>query len=69
MVDGNRISIADIRAAGHCVKGVREWFERHDLDFRGFLKDGIEEEEFVSKGDHLAAQVVSHKKNQKVRDG
>lgn len=56
------ITIADIRRAGHCTSGARRWFEAHGLDFAAFLKDGIESEEFVTKGDALAARVVDLKR-------
>lgn len=57
-----RITITDIRAAGHCARGARDWFERHGFDFRTFLKDGISEDEFLATGDSLAAEVIKHKR-------
>lgn len=60
------VRIADIRAAGYCVKGARKWFELHDLDFKAFLRDGIPAAELVEKGDALAKRVVEMKR---VRDG
>lgn len=56
------ITITDIRAAGHCVRGAREWFERHGLDFRAFLKDGISADELLATGDGLAVEVIKHKR-------
>lgn len=58
-----RIYIKDIRDAGHCVKGTRDWFDRHGLDFRKFLREGISEEEFTTKGDALARRIVDLKKS------
>lgn len=57
-----RITITDIRAAGHCARGAKAWFERHDLDFKDFLKNGIEEEELLKSGDALAVRVVDMKR-------
>jgi arsenate reductase-like glutaredoxin family protein len=57
----SRITITDVRDAGHCVRGTREWFERHGLDFRAFLKDGISEEDFLATGDAIAGEVVKSK--------
>lgn len=57
-----RIYISDIRAAGHCVKGIKSWFDAHDLDFRRFLQEGIEETTFIESGDALAVRVVELKK-------
>jgi hypothetical protein len=52
------IKMNDVISAGHCARGTRRWFEAHDLDFRDFLKNGVDAELFVAKGDHLAADVV-----------
>lgn len=57
-----RITIDDIRKAGHCVRGAGAWFARHDMDFRSFLKNGVPESEFLEKGDALAQQVVDRKR-------
>jgi arsenate reductase-like glutaredoxin family protein len=54
----DRITIADIQASGHCVRGARRWFEQHGLDFADFLKNGITIEEFLKSGDGLAEIVV-----------
>ena len=35
------VTIDDVRAVGLCVNGSRAWFERHALDFRAFLRDGL----------------------------
>lgn len=61
MTDNPIIRIDDIRKAGHCVTGAREWFERHGLDFRAFLKDGIPADEFIEKGDALSKRIVERK--------
>jgi hypothetical protein len=55
---GQKITIDDIRKTGHCVAGARDWFFRHDLDFRDFIRNGIEEEKFLASGDVIAAQIV-----------
>lgn len=57
-----RITITDVRAAGHCARGAKDWFERHGLDFRAFLKDGASEEELLATGDALAVEVIKHKR-------
>jgi len=59
-----RVTIADIRAAGHCPRGTKDWFEAHGLDFRAMLRDGIDEALFLERGDELAQHVVDHKKAQ-----
>jgi hypothetical protein len=59
------ITMNDVMQAGHCARGARRWFENHDLDFRSFLKNGIDSELFVEKGDHLAQDVVDKVKARK----
>lgn len=56
------ITIDDVRKAGHCTRGAKDWFDRHGLDFRRFLKAGIDEEEFLAAGDALAELVVAAKR-------
>lgn len=57
-----RITIHDCRRVGHCVRGVRDWFQEHGLDFRAFMQHGIDERTFIEKGDALSAQIVAAKK-------
>jgi hypothetical protein len=59
MPSDQKITIDDIRKTGHCVAGARDWFSRHDLDFRDFLRNGISEQKFLASGDVLAAEVVT----------
>lgn len=56
-----RITIDDCRRY-YCCWGIRGWFRRHGLDFRRFLDEGIDAEEFVAKGDWRAQQVVEAKR-------
>lgn len=57
----SRISIDDVRKAGYCVRGAKTWFEDHGMDFRDFLVRGIDQDEFILKGDHKARIVVEKK--------
>ena len=36
------IRIEDARKIGYCIKAQKQWFEKHDLDFRDYVKNGIE---------------------------
>lgn len=58
-----RITIEDVIAAGHCVRGARRWFEGHGFDFRQFRRDGATEGELLATGDALAAQVIARKRS------
>ena len=57
------ITVTDCRRAGHCATGIKQWFDSHDLDFRDFLKNGIEEEKFLATGDAMAVRVVALKRD------
>lgn len=38
-----KVTAADVRKAGYCLKGCRAWFEDHpDLDYRDFVRNGID---------------------------
>ena len=63
------ITITDIRQAGHCVAGARGWFHSYGLDFRDFLKHGIDAETFLATGDALAQQVVDRKIERETLNG
>lgn len=58
-----RITIDDVRLAGHCVAGARDWFGRHGLDFRDFIRNGIAEETFLASGDGIAVEIVKAKRD------
>lgn len=59
-----RIRIHDVRAAGFCVTGTRRWFDRHDLDFRQFLREGIDADTLLATGDAMAQRVVAAKRKE-----
>lgn len=63
------ITITDIREAGHCVAGARTWFKAYDLDFREFLKNGLDSEVLLATGDGLAEQVIQRKIERETADG
>ena len=65
----DRIFIEDIRAVGHCVKGIRGWFESNNLDFRAFLNDGIDQETFLATDDAMAQHVVDKKLEREAANG
>jgi len=51
------ITMDDIRRH-HCVAGIRRWFAANGLDFRDFMKNGIESDVLLATGDALAVAVV-----------
>lgn len=52
------VTIQHVRQAKMCSKGTREFFERHNLDWNKFVKEGLPEEQFLATNDAMAAQVV-----------
>jgi len=42
------IVMRDCRAAKMCSGGVRKWFDRHQLDWKDFLDNGLDEEAFLA---------------------
>jgi hypothetical protein len=64
-MSGGKITIDDVRLAGHCVAGARDWFDRHGLDFRDFIRNGIAEERFLAAGDAIAAEIVKAKQDRR----
>ncbi len=55
------VTIDDIRRCGYCVAGAKRWFEAHGLDFPAFLREGMNGQQFIDRGDELARQVVEAK--------
>ena len=54
------VTINDVRAAGLCVNGSRAWFARHGLDFRAFLREGLDAQTLLATNDAMALRVVEH---------
>jgi len=58
------VTIDDVRAAGLCVNGSRAWFARHGLDFRAFLREGLDAQTLLATGDAMALRVVEYARQQ-----
>lgn len=48
-----QIRIVDLRACGVCPR-ARLWFERHRIDWRAFVRDGVDVETLRATGDQLS---------------
>jgi hypothetical protein len=66
---GVRVTINDIRLAGHCVSGARDLFRAYDIDFREFIRNGMDSDDFLATGDAFAKQVVERKMEREARNG
>lgn len=58
-----KITMRDIRAARMCSNGARAFFERHNLDWQKFLKEGLDSDLIEATGDAMALNVVKVAKN------
>ena len=66
---GVNVTITDIRLAGHCVAGARDWFKAYDLDFREFIRNGMDSDILLATGDGLAVQVIERKLERESQNG
>lgn len=53
------ITAVHARRAGYCLSNCRPFFARHGLDFRDFIRNGIDAEKLLATGDDMAARVVA----------
>lgn len=59
MSDDLIITVEHVRDAGMCVRGAKQWFALHGLDFQKFLTHGIPASEVTALGDVFADKVVA----------
>lgn len=54
------VKMEDLRSLRYCSRGIREFFERHNLDYSSFLQHGIPGKELLSASgnDAMAAAAV-----------
>ncbi len=62
-----KVTVAHLRSVpgfspkpGFCLGRSREWFKRHGLDWRDFVRNGIDAEKLEATGDGLALALVAH---------
>lgn len=53
------VTIQHVRACALCVRGAREWFKQHGLDFDHFLRHGYPASVIEATGDHLGLRVAA----------
>ena len=64
-----RVTAQDVWDAGFCPSGTRRWFDTYGLDFKDFLKNGIDESVFLATGDANAIRVVELKQAREKMSG
>lgn len=62
-----RVYMRHVRQAKRCSSGTRNWWAKHGLDWRDFVKNGIAGEVLVATGDPMALEVVEFARAE--RDG
>lgn len=56
-----RITALDVQKAGYCLAGAKKWFERHEFDFREFIRDGVEVDK-LPQDDAMVVHVLKVKR-------
>jgi hypothetical protein len=54
-----RCFLRDVRAAGLCHRGSREWCVAHDVDWSDFITNGIPAQVLLDTNDPIVARVVA----------
>ena len=52
------VRMKDLRRLGYCSSGVRAFFERQNLDYSAFLREGIGEDELRATKDGMALAAI-----------
>lgn len=54
-----RVTLLDCRASGcFCVEGGKAFFEKHGLDWKQFIRDGIDADELAKCNDAMASKII-----------
>lgn len=61
-----RVHVRHLRTAKICVPGARDWWARRGLDWRDFVRNGIDAETLLETGDPDAVRVVEIARNEHV---
>lgn len=55
-----KITMRDLRACKMCSRGARKFFERHNLDWHDFIRNGVDCDVIAQTKDTMAMKVVDH---------
>jgi hypothetical protein len=58
MSDNLIITMKDVRAAKMCSSGARAFFQKHNLDWKDFLENGITAKRVAETNDAMALRVI-----------
>jgi hypothetical protein len=64
------VTARHLKGAGGCLgPAARDFFARHSLDFRDFVRNGINAERLLATGDAMAADVVEFARRDVMQNG
>lgn len=52
------ITTSHARDSGFCVSGIKKYFEQHGLDYRQFIKHGLDEETIASTNTEFSRRII-----------
>lgn len=58
----SKVYLDDLRRDLICTNGLKAWFGQHGLDFRDFIKNGIEREKLVDIDCELMREVLNERR-------
>ena len=54
----NRVYLHHLRDVRYCINGTRLFFERHNLDWQDFKRNGIDAEKLIETNDIMAIKLA-----------
>ena len=60
------VYISDAVELGYCIKGLKEFCRRHNVDFKDFVKNGIEADIILKIEDAMAFKLVEYARNKRM---
>ena len=60
------VYIKDAVELGYCIKGLKEFCKRHDIDFKDFVKNGIEADIILKIEDAMAFKLVEYARSKRM---
>lgn len=52
------VTFADARSLGYCSRGLRSFCEQHGIDWREFVRNGIDEQNLAGITDPMVQRVI-----------
>jgi len=60
-----KVTMSDCRQVKFCSRGVRLFFKKYNLDYKDFLKNGIEIKDLEQLNDSMANKVIEVRRGRK----